>query len=119
MDALIPRKVTITIPDGHAGLTGIAIAFGHNAVIPSNAGAYITGNDWTFPFDLHNYPNGVAWSAFVCNLDLQPHSWQVIFEGDNLTSTDTSAIPQVINTGDLAALQAAPTNAEAPSVTTG
>lgn len=90
MDPIIPRKVTITIPDGHAGLTGIGVAFGHNVVIPANDNAFITGNDWTFPFDLSDYPNGVQWSVFMCNLDLQPHAWQVIFEGDNLPDTPGS-----------------------------
>lgn len=90
MDPIIPRKVTITIPDGHAGLTGIAVAFGHNAVIPANAGAYISGNDWTFPFDLTGYPNGVSWSVLMVNGDIIAHVWQVIFEGDNLPDTPGS-----------------------------
>ena len=90
VDAIIPRKVTITIPDGHAGLTGIAVAFGHNAVIPSNKGGFISGNDWTFPFDLSDYPNGVSWSVFVVNLDTIAHTWQVIFEGDTLPDTPGS-----------------------------
>lgn len=78
------RKVTIIIPDGHSGLTGIAIAFGHQPVIPRNLGAFISGNDESIPYDLTGYPDGVAMSAFVCNLDSQPHVWQLRFEFDVL-----------------------------------
>lgn len=108
MDPIIPRKVTITIPDGHSGLTGIGVAFGHNVVIPANENAFISGNDWTFPFDLSSYPNGVTWSVFMCNLDLIAHVWQVIFEGDNLPDTPgSSAAPPPTSDQVMAAAVAA------------
>lgn len=94
IDSGTPRKMTVTIPDGHSGLTGIALGYAHQPVIPINPGGYISGNDWTFPFDLSGYPNGPAWSAFVCNGDTQPHSWQVIYEQDNLPDgTGTVSLP--------------------------
>lgn len=101
MDPIVPRKVTVTIPDGHSGLTGIAVAFGHNAVIPANTGAFISGNDWTFPFELTSYPNGVSWSVLMCNLDLIPHVWQVIFEGDNLPLSSAAQIPAAPSADDI------------------
>lgn len=106
-DPVIPRRVTITIPDGHSGLTGIGLAFGHNVVIPSNTGAFISGNDHTFIFDLSGYPNGVSWSVKVCNLDLIAHVWQVIFEGDTLPDASDTTPPQPLTTGQLAQAQAA------------
>lgn len=106
IDPVVARKWTVTIPDGHSGLTGIALAFGHNAVIPGNAGNYISGNDWTFPFDLTGYPNGVTWSVLLCNLDIVPHSWQVIFEGDNLPDVGDTTPPMPLTTGALAQAQA-------------
>ena len=87
----ILRKATIIIPDGHAGLTGIALGYGHNAVIPRTTGAYISSNDEHIPFDLTNYPAGPVWSAFVCNNDTIDHAWEVIMEFDEIpTGTNTS-----------------------------
>lgn len=93
MDPIIIRKCTITIPAGHSGLTGIAIAFGHNNVLPSNTGAFISGDDDLLPFVMDGYPAGVSWSALVCNLDLQPHVWQVTIEGDVLKDPGANASP--------------------------
>lgn len=67
---------TIVIPDGHAGLTGIALAQGHTIVVPRNPGAFLSGNDEIETFDLTGYPTGAPWTVFVCNNDLQPHTWQ-------------------------------------------
>lgn len=91
----IARKFTITIPDGHSGLTGIALAFAHSPLIPNNLGAFISGNDWTFPFDLTNYGDAPSWTALLCNNDLQPHSWQIIFEADDLPDTGGSSTAPV------------------------
>lgn len=103
MDPIVPRKVTITIPAGHSGLTGIGVAFGHNVVIPANTGAFISGDDDLFRFDLSSYPNGVTWSVFMVNLDLQAHVWQVIFEGDNLPVTSAAQIPAPPSEADVMA----------------
>lgn len=105
-DPVIPKRVTIIIPAGHSGLTGIGIAFGHNVVLPSNAGAFISGDDDKLEFELGDYPAGVSWSAFTYNGDLQPHAWMVIFEGDNLTDTTVVAPAQPLTTGELAQAQA-------------
>lgn len=103
MDPIVARKVSVTIPDGHAGTTGIAVAFGHNAVIPANTGAFISGNDHTFPFDLTGYPDGVQWSVLLCNNDLEPHVWQVLFEGDNLPVAPGSKQPAPPSAADVMA----------------
>jgi hypothetical protein len=83
----VPRKVTIIIPDGHSGLTGISLGYGHMPVIPRSKNAYFSGNDEVIPLDLSNYPDGPAWQAFVVNSDLQIHSWEVRFELDEIGST--------------------------------
>lgn len=98
-------RVTIVIPDGHAGLTGIALAFGHQPVIPYNAGAYISGNDEIIPYDLSDaFPAGVSWSVFVCNLDTGPHTWETRWELTLSTSLAVAVAPQ-LTAGDI--LQAA------------
>lgn len=80
----IPRRVTIVIPDGHAGLTGIALGYGHQPVLPRTSGRFISSNDEHISFDLTNYPGGPLWSAFVCNNDTQSHVWEVILELDEI-----------------------------------
>lgn len=99
----IPRKFTIIIPDGHAGLTGIALGYGHQPVIPRTAQAYISSNDEYVQLDLHGYPAGPTWSAFLCNNDLQPHVWGLMFELDEIpaaqmASVDTALTPSAITT---------------------
>lgn len=97
-------KVTIWIPDGHAGLTGIALAYGHNPVVPMN-GTFLSANDEVFSFEMGNdYPPGVAWSVFLCNLDLQPHNWETRWELSSLTpSTPTPVAPSLTAADILAA----------------
>lgn len=99
----IPRKLTVVIPDGHAGTTGIAFGYGHNPVLPDNAGAFISGNDETFSMDLHSYPAGPQWSVFMCNGDRIAHTWQVRFEFDEITGTTVDINPAPIPADDIAA----------------
>ena len=89
-------KVTIVIPGGHAGLTGIALGYGHQQVLPRTPGAFISGDDEEPWYDMSNYPPGPAWSAFVCNLDLIPHTWEVRLEYNEITGPVTVATPTAI-----------------------
>jgi hypothetical protein len=90
-------KVTIVIPDGHAGITGIALAVAHQPVIPKNrrekAGEpykFIEGNDETYPLELDGYPQTGAWSAFLFNEDaVNEHSWQLRFEVNEVVANTT------------------------------
>lgn len=88
--------VTIVIPDGHAGLTGIALAYGHQPVLPRTPGAFISGNDEVVRFDMSNYPTGPPWSAFVCNNDLTSHAWEVRLEYDEITAPAVTSPPSAI-----------------------
>lgn len=99
----IPRRVSIVIPDGHAGLTGIALGFGHQPVIPDDAGQFISGNDETLTLELTSYPAGPQWSAFVCNIDTIPHTWQVRFEFDELRTPQPVSIVTPLDTADIVA----------------
>lgn len=83
----IPRKLSVVIPAGHSGLTGISAGYGHQPVIPDNRGQFISGDNDVVHLELSNYPAGPQWSVFMFNLDLQPHSWQVRFEFDEIIGT--------------------------------
>jgi hypothetical protein len=83
-----PVSVTIIIPDGHAGLTGIALGFGHTAVIPNTRGGYISGNDERIVHDMSTEIPGPQWAAFCVNADRQAHVWEIRFELDEIGSTN-------------------------------
>lgn len=72
-------QIEITIPDGHAGLTGIAIMQAHTRIIPMTDAAFIVGNDRTIVWPLHNYLNNGNWSALVYNADTFAHTFHIAF----------------------------------------
>lgn len=71
--------VEIVVPSGHAGLTGIALAQGHRAIIPEQTGTFIIADDEVIRWPLEGYLNNGAWQAFVFNTDVFGHSWHVRF----------------------------------------
>ena len=69
-------KVTIVIPPGHAGLTGLQLWYAGGAAIPYDSGWY-SGDDDIIPLDLSDtFPQGVPWSVAMINNDVVSHSWQ-------------------------------------------
>lgn len=124
------EKVWVVIPDGHSGLTGIALMVGHETVVPFNRRAtptalrkFIEGNDESIPFDLDNLPDSGAWSALLFNTDLNAHQWQLRFEINELGAAPAVAIaaPAVIPAQAIegAAAPEAPVSAEAPEAPPG
>lgn len=73
----IVTGVEIVIPDGHAGLTGIAILQAHSQVIPWTSGAYITGNDEIIKWDTAGFIQNGAWSVSCYNSDVYAHTFHV------------------------------------------
>lgn len=71
------EEIEIVIPDGHSGLTGIALALAHQVLIPETAGQFVTSNDEVIHWPVHNFPNSGAWSAFVFNSDVFDHAFFV------------------------------------------
>ena len=87
----IVRHVEIVIPDGHAGLTGIALGYGHNFIIPRSNGGLYSGNDDIIRRYYNDRQQGVQWSAFLVNGDTIAHSWEVRFDLDELAQQPTPA----------------------------
>lgn len=81
----ILRHFEIVIPAGHAGLTGISLGYGHRGVIPFGVLAYYSGDDDIIRLDYTDTVPGVAWSAFLCNGDLQAHVWEVRMAFDEVS----------------------------------
>ena len=44
-------------------------------------------------FQLGDYPAGVAWSVFLCNLDAQAHVWQTRWELVNVSGAASTSTP--------------------------
>lgn len=95
------QRLTIRIPPGHSGLTGIAFGYGLTAILPRTSGAFISGDDEVIVYDMSNYIDGPQWYAFLCNLDLQSHAWEVRFEVNELTEANANSAGSVIPVADL------------------
>jgi len=92
------RKIRIVIPAGHAGLTGIALGYGGNAIVPRSTGAFYSGDDRIVDIDFTDNVPDVPWSAFLYNLDtLNTHSWEVDFDLDDSSNDLTATAPAVIS----------------------
>lgn len=93
----IVTRVEITIPNGHAGLTGIRLAVAHGVVIPNNTGAWIVGNATELGYDLVGQLDSGAWSAFTYNTDVYAHTFHVRFAvlDEYLLETPTAPAPVV------------------------
>lgn len=99
----IVQGISIVIPDGHSGLTGIALGFGGNAVLPYKQPAFISGNDEVIPLAYRDNNPGVEWAVFLCNLDLQAHTWQVRFQLNEIVATVPPVKSVIIPTADILA----------------
>lgn len=73
------RNVEIVIPDGVRGLVGIALGVGGTAVIPSNPGAYVFGNDEVIHWGLEGFPDTGAWQLLAYNVGTFQHAIQLRF----------------------------------------
>lgn len=70
-------RIEVRIPDGHAGLTGIAFAVAHGQVIPATFKTFITGNRTELGWDLTGQLDSGAWSTFTYNTDIFAHTHEV------------------------------------------
>jgi hypothetical protein len=91
----------IVIPDGHSGLTDIALGYAHQPTVPWTPGGYFSGNDEVIRRFTRDKVPGVPWSTFLRNYDLQPHSWQVRFLYDELDYAAISVASTAISAADI------------------
>lgn len=76
------RRVTnieIVIPDGNRGQLFFALGANGTAVLPSNAGGYIIGNDEVIHWPVEGYISSGAWQLLAYNTGTLPHSLQIRF----------------------------------------
>lgn len=87
------KRVTITVPDGHNGLTGIRVLWANQQIVPWGNNSYITANNRTIDVDFNDYitVSGLTFQAF--NIDVFAHSFYC-----ELTVTDTLSRQQLAQT---------------------
>lgn len=97
------QVVRIVIPDGHSGLTGIALGYGGNATMPFGTDAYYSGNDREIIIAYSDNVPGVSWAAFLCNADLGPHSWEVDMDFNEIGVTNSTVAIAPVSSADILA----------------
>lgn len=78
-DPGIVDRIELTIPDGHAGLTGIRFLIAHQPIIPVTNGSFIVGNDRIIVWDTTNYLDNGAWSVQGYNTDVFSHTFHIAY----------------------------------------
>lgn len=76
--------LTLVIPAGHAGLTGIGLTLAGTRVIPWTTGAFLEGDNETINWELTDFLNTGSWGAETYNVDTGPHLWQIRFLCDEV-----------------------------------
>jgi len=66
--------IELTIPGGHAGLTGLAFFHSGVQVIPKSAGTFLRGDDQSMRWEVARYPTGAKWTVKTYNLDVFSHT---------------------------------------------
>lgn len=118
------RQVTnihVRIPPGPAGTTGFALGAAGQQVLPSNAGAWLIGDNEYFDWPVEGEHNSGSWQFFGYNTGLHDHTIYLTFAlalvGDattlgTLPALSTAALSQASTTdasptlADLAATDA-------------
>jgi hypothetical protein len=89
------ERIELTIPDGHAGLTGIAFLIGHQQLIPFKTGLYVVGNGVERSWDMRGYPNNGAWSVLTYNTDIYDHMFHIAFLVNELGAASTAPVKMI------------------------
>src|SRR5882672_3088892 len=93
----IVTAITVEIPSGHHGLTGLAIFYGNAQLIPFDGTAYIRGSHKTTRYDFEDpHAGGKGWFAQHYNGDhFYDHVFHLAVEIDELV-TGALVLPPVI-----------------------
>jgi len=105
------ERVEITIPAGHAFLTGIQLAESHTPLVPWTAGQFIIGDDDHLAYEIVDPLQNGSWSVFTYNTDQQyPHTWQVRWLVRDLATIRKSSGLQLLSPAAIAAGGLGPIN---------
>jgi hypothetical protein len=82
--------IEVVIPDGHAGLTGLALGQAGSAVIPATPGAFLISNDEKITWDISGALNNGDWQAICYNRDGYDHTFYLRFLITEISDTPTT-----------------------------
>jgi hypothetical protein len=68
-------RITVIIPDGHAGLTGIRVLWAGTQIIPFSTNVYLTGNDRVVPILFDDYITISGLVIQTYNTDIFDHTF--------------------------------------------
>lgn len=68
-------RITVIIPDGHAGLTGIRVLWAGTQIIPFSTNVYLTGNDRVVPIQFDDYITVTGLVIQTYNTDIFDHTF--------------------------------------------
>lgn len=96
----------IVIPDGCAGLVGVALQVAHQQIIPHKKGRWYTGNDEVIRRKVEGYPNSGSWQVLAYNTDINDHVIEVRFSINEIPASTpdiTTPVPltTIASGGDL------------------
>lgn len=75
LDDINLDKVTVIIPDGHAGLTGVAIFWGGVQIVPYTGATWLTGNGEAIDFEYDGQVTAAGLTVAGYNLDVFQHAF--------------------------------------------
>jgi hypothetical protein len=71
------ERLEIVVPKGHGGLTGLAIFYGPQQVIPYNVGTFIVADGVEIGWPMERLPTGKQWIAKGFNTGVFDHSFYI------------------------------------------
>lgn len=77
LEDAIMRRLAITIPDGHNGLTGIRILRGGQQIMPWANNQYIVANNRTIPIDYDDEITESGLNVVAFNVDVFDHTFYI------------------------------------------
>ena len=85
--------VSILIPDGHYGLTGLALLQANQQIIPWVAGSFLVANNETLNFPISLPLDTQQWSVQTFNTGKYPHTFYIRFSVNEVTLPTASFLP--------------------------
>lgn len=69
------EQLEIVVPDGHAGDTGLQLAYAGQVVVPIDPTTFLVANDERIVWPVDGFLDGGVWSAVVFNTDVFDHTF--------------------------------------------
>lgn len=85
--------ISILVPDGHNGVTGLQLLQANQQIVPFGAGTFLIANDETLDFTINLPLDTQQWSAQAFNTGKYPHSFYIRLSINEITLPTVSFLP--------------------------